>query len=143
MKVLTRFIVAGFLVFTGLINAEEACEPAVDVADSLDVNATMDCNYEETGLNGVVHKLFNRDTAKPAPSDSSPDNLHHADQSVIPENQVESAFVANARELAAARYQLLQNISDQCSHEFRLLDERYSSRDKAIKVKLGYECLGD
>src|SRR5690606_1777865 len=117
--------------------------PAVDVADSLDVNATMDCNYEETGLNRIVHKLFTRDTAKPAPADSSPVNFHRADQSVTPENQVESVFVANARELAAARYQLLQRISDQCSHEFRLLDERYSSRDNAIKIKLGYECLGD
>lgn len=134
-----QFIVAVFLCSTGMVSAEESCRPAVDVADSLDVNATTDCDYKETGLNRVVHKLFAKDSAKPAPSDSLPVNPRLA-KSV---SQIESLFVADASELAAARYELLQNISSQCPHEFRLTDERYSSQGKTIKIKLSYECVED
>ena len=33
-----------------LASAEE-CEPAVDAAESLNVNASDDCDYKDTGLN--------------------------------------------------------------------------------------------
>lgn len=134
-----QFVVAVFLCSAGMVSAEESCRPAVDVADSLDVNATTDCDYKETGLNRVVHKLFAKDSAKPTPSDPLPVNPRLAK----PVNQIESQFVADASELAAARYELLQNISSQCPHEFRLTDERYSSQGKTIKIKLSYECVED
>lgn len=143
LRVPVQLVVAVFLCSTGMVSAEESCRPAVDVADSLDVNATTDCDYKETGLNRVVHKLFAKDSAKPAPSDSLPVNPRLADRPLQSVSQIESLFVADASALAAARYELLQNISSQCPHEFRLTDERYSSQGKTIKIKLSYECVED
>lgn len=113
--------------------AEEACEPAVDLADSLNVNARQDCDYEKSGLNRLVHKIFNE-------SEVNSSSRAMASEAAGAALQI-SPPVTNARELAEVRYKLLQDIAQKCSKGFRLTDEQYLPSNGYLRINLHYECL--
>lgn len=131
-----RFIAAALIGFSAVACfAEEECESAVDLADSMDVNTQHDCGQGKTGLNRLVHKMFNRDSAESAATSPVADAAAETGKSQT------TSLVSNASELAAARYQLLLAIGKQCTGGFRLIGEQYLPSEEGLRVKLLYECL--
>lgn len=134
-------IVIGMALLLGLGSAgsfaEPACEPAVDVAESLNVNARSDCNYEKTGLNRVVHQMFKGKSAQ----DDSKSSLPADDSGVYREASSEKLVVQNARELSEARFQLLLRLGQNCPGGFDLTKEQYLPAGKGLELKLMYECI--
>ena len=62
--------------YSGLVVADQkGCLAAVDAADSLNVNATSNCDYSKEGLNGYLHKSFKNTSSiaveRPAETKSS------------------------------------------------------------------------
>ena len=117
-----------------LASAEE-CEPAVDAAESLNVNASDDCDYKDTGLNGAVHRWFKREISSSSASSS---------QSVAGNTRASikmSPPVKDAESLATARYTLLSAISQECMHGFRITDELFLPVEDKLTIRLLYECL--
>ncbi len=112
----------------------EECEPAVDVADSLNVNASTDCNYEDSGLNGAVRRWFKRDQSSSAASSQAAKSDSQASIKVSPP-------VNGADALAEARYGLLSAISQECIQGFRITDELYLPANGELTLRLVYQCL--
>lgn len=135
MKILSMAILVVGLASAACL-AEEVCEPAVDIADSMNVNARQDCDGEKTGLNRLVHKMFSQESATVS-SSGSVDNNVEAD----PAAQQTSSLINNANQLAEARYQLLSNIGLKCPKGFRLTDEHYLPSGSHLRINLFYECL--
>lgn len=118
-----------------MANAEE-CELAVDVADSMNVNASNECEDKESGLNGVVRGWFKRDEAS---SSSTSSVQATADR---PRGSAKmSPPVKDAESLAKARYQLLSVIGQECVQGFRVTDELFLPVEDALTIRLRYECL--
>ncbi len=117
-----------------LANAKE-CEPAVDVAESLNVNAPDDCDYKDTGLNGAVHRLFTREQVSSSASSSrSIEGNAHALIKMSPP-------VKDAESLAKVRYKMLSAISQECMQGFRIADELFLPVEDKLTIRLLYECL--
>ena len=118
-----------------MANAEE-CELAVDVADSMDVNASNECEDKDAGLNGVVRGWFKRDETSSSSASSLPLTTDQSRGSVKM-----SPPVKNAESLAKARYQLLSVIGQECVQGFRVTDELFLPVEDALTIRLRYECL--
>lgn len=118
-----------------MANAGE-CELAVDVADSMNVNASDECEDKDSGLNGVVRGWFKRDEAS---SSSAPNVQATAER---PRGSVKiSPPVKDAESLAEARYQLLSVIGQECVQGFRVIDELFLPGEDTLTIRLRYECL--
>lgn len=116
--------------------AEEACVPAVDLADSLNVNAKQSCDYKQSGLNRIVHNLFGRDSS----SGSSSSARVNAAATAGLASQISPPF-STAGELAEGRYILLRNIGLKCPQGFRLVDEQYLPSPEHLRLNIFYKCL--
>lgn len=115
------------------VSAEE-CVLAVDVAESMNVNASNECDSTDSGLNGVVHRWFKRDRKSSA--GNSPQEKE------IPRASIKVSPPANSAEsLATARFELLSAISQECVQGFRITDEMYLPVDGELTIRLLYECL--
>lgn len=110
----------------------EECEPAVDVADSMNVNASSNCDYRESGLNRIVHGLFKKDQH----SSSSESSVMHRGPAVMV-----SPEVGDADGLAKARFTLLSAIGQECTQGFRIVDELYLPLNGNLTIRLSYQCL--
>lgn len=126
------------LLFIGgmhLASAEE-CEPAVDAAESLNVNASNDCDYKDTGLNGAMHRWFKREQVSSSSTSSSQAIAANTRASIKM-----SPPVKDAESLATARYKLLLVISQECMQGFRITDELFLPVEDKLTIRLLYECL--
>jgi hypothetical protein len=124
------------LMLVSVASIADECEAAVDAAESMNVNARTDCNYEKSGLNRVVHQLFKKEQQSSVAKSSAsgaPANTPTA-SSVSP-------LIDSAEQLAISRHALLSVISQECTHGFRITDELYIPVDGKLRLKLLYECL--
>lgn len=114
----------------------EECEPAVDAAESLNVNSSNDCDYKDTGLNGAVHRWFKREQISSSSASSSQSIAGNTRASIKM-----SPPVKDAESLAKARYKLLSAISQECMQGFRITDELFLPVEENLTIRLLYECL--
>jgi hypothetical protein len=147
---------------TSLLAAEvdDSCESAVDAADKLGSPINKECDYSNTGLNGVLHravvnkekvvidKTSNNEVSVKAssknmktaadivPSDSATNNV------AKPLVRLISAEFGTVQQLATARYELIRTASQDCPIGFILDKESYlPAKNKLLKLQLTYSCL--
>lgn len=123
------------LMVVSVASTADECEAAVDAAESMNVNARTDCNYEKSGLNRVVHQLFKKEQQSSVAKSSA---------SGAPASTTASSMLVlmdSAEQLAESRHALLSVISQECTQGFRITDELYVPVDGKLRLKLQYECL--
>jgi len=150
-------LIAVFFSCAGVIASEqEECGPAVEEADRL--AASRECDYSNTGLNGVLHRAF---------SGQDKSSANHEDKNINParepkgdvgpatitarKNQIgvdkldvqQSDEFASVQQLQTTKFLLLQTLALECPKGFVVEGERYLliKNSKAIKLELIHHCL--
>ena len=128
--------------------AEEDCDPAVDAADSMNVNQ-QECDYSDKGLNGFLQKAFKKgedgavletgsaekvSSTKPQPALAKPQNSES-------EYFTLGTEVDQWANLPVARAQLLPKALERCGKGFAVTGEHYRSLAMGrIELRLQFEC---
>ena len=129
-------------------SAEDVCDPAVDAADSMNVNQ-QDCDYSDQGLNGFLQKAFKKgEDGAVLETGSSEKNSTGRVQPVLAKAQKsESEYFTMSIEvdqwanLPVARAQLLPKALERCGKGFAVTGERYRSLAMGrIELRLQFEC---
>ncbi|MES2674693.1 MAG: hypothetical protein V4660_10665 [Pseudomonadota bacterium] len=146
---------------TGL---DDSCESAVDAADKLGSPISKECDYSNTGLNGVLHRavakkekaVVGKSFSDDASASASSKNVEISTGSAVvntannsaTNNVAESllrvifAEFETMQQLASARYELIREASQDCSNGFVLERESYfPTRNKLLKLQLTYSCF--
>jgi len=132
------------LLFISVAYAEEDCPPAADVAAAQNPNAFKDCDYSNTGLNGVLHRTFKKKEDKADQDITTLKTSESITKEDLPvNNQLLAKGVFNsAQQLQTLRFALIQNAAVECPKGFLLESEKYiPAADKTIKLELLYHCL--
>ncbi|HEX7764665.1 MAG TPA: hypothetical protein VF433_13775 [Cellvibrio sp.] len=155
MKKIYGSLLMIWLVTSGMTYAfaEEACDNAVDAADSMDLNQ-KECDYSDKGLNGFLQKAFKKGNEGAVLSTSNSDSVQPQAQiasTAAVTNQVQgglksvpvlSVEVDQWANVALAKNQLLPKIMERCTKGFSLLNENYRSLPMGrIELSLHYSCL--
>ncbi|MES2823954.1 MAG: hypothetical protein V4732_10165 [Pseudomonadota bacterium] len=136
------------------------CESAVDTADKLGSPISKECDYSNTGLNGVLHRaVANKEKAVVDKNSKDKVNAEVNNKSlqtttdiapinsainnaVKPLLRVLSAEFATVQQLVSARYDLIHRASQDCSSGFVLEKESYlPAENKLLKLQLTYSCF--
>ncbi len=159
---LKKFLLCNlFWLMTTLVFADEMkaeCESAVDAADRLGSNANGDCDYSNTGLNGVLHRaIANKEkvsTNKKVDTETKIEKLDVAAsresvkatadtvtaKAILP--HVVSAEFGVAQQLVSVRYELIRKAARECAKGFVLDKERYlPTETQLLQLELTYSCL--
>ncbi len=137
---------------------DNECEPAVDAADRLGSDINQNCDYSNTGLNGVLHRaLANTEKSSVEKKDLADAKLVPATTSVavqlsssvsadnrasVPASLLTSNSFSNSQQFATARFELILKIRDVCIKGFVVDSESYiPSETKSLKLALAYRCL--
>ena len=136
---------------------KDGCESAVDAADRLGSNANGDCDYSNTGLNGVLHRaIVNKEkvpTNKKVDAETKIEklNLAASSESVkataavtakVNSPHVISAKFGAAQQLASVRYELIRRAAQECAKGFALDKERYlPTETQLLQLELTYSCF--
>lgn len=115
---------------------ESECGAAVDAADSMNMNQ-KDCDYTDEGLNGVLHKAFNKGNEGAVLETAAGNSANTTKQAaVIAGAQANQTFteptylslqveVDQWSGVALARTQLLPKAMEQCAKGFSVVRENY------------------
>lgn len=134
--------------------AEDECGSAVDAADSMNVNKP-NCDYSKEGLNGYLHKAFNKNeaggavlaaapaTANVAAASGSPTTVAgtnvNAEVSAVHKLSVEVEQWSLVNE---ARSQLLPKALELCTNGFSVERESYRPKGMGrIAITVEFACL--
>lgn len=133
--------------------AEDNCDPAVDAADSMNVNQKT-CDYTNEGLNGALHKAFKKgsegavletSTQKPTPVAQSGASLSAKNTNKI---DTDAAYFSLSVEVdqwasvALARTQLLPKAMERCVKGFSVQSEHYRPLAMGrIELSMYFGCL--
>lgn len=136
-----------------LAYADEPCGNAVDEADSMNVNKTG-CDYSNEGLNGALHKAFNKgnegavlETSAEAPVTAG---TQAAAITAVQANNVVAApqvsllqtEVDQWASIALARTQLLPKAMEKCPKGFSVVRENYRPLAMGrISLSIEFSCL--
>lgn len=145
-------------VFAGELN--EDCESAVDAADRLGSDVNKECDYSNTGLNGVLHRAVAKKEKSVVDKSSNAETIAETSSknvktivgstpsdnattsAVKPLFRMISAEFGTAQQLANARYELIRKVSQECTAGFALNKESYLSTENALlKLQITYSCL--
>lgn len=136
---------------------QEECGPAVDNADQL--AAAKECDYSDSGLNGVLHRTLSGKKKSSATEDANKDaqinkeQKREADASkvVIDENQkvvdkksiLKNDEFSSPQQLQSVKFALLEKLALECSKGFVVEGERYLpvKNTNALKLELIHHCL--
>jgi uncharacterized protein YecT (DUF1311 family) len=148
-KVMVRLIIIALgLMAVISVSAEDGCDPAVDAADSMNVNQ-QDCDYSDKGLNGFLQKAFKKGeegavletgSAEKASAGKSQPALAKAQKN---EGQyfTLSVEVDQWANISLARTQLLPKALERCGKGFAVTGEHYRSLAMGrIELRLQFEC---
>lgn len=139
---------------------DDSCESAVDAADKVGSPINKECDYSNTGLNGVLHRAFAK-KEKVGDDENSNDatnteaNNKNAQTTIgtAPINSVATDVVkpllrvitaefGGVQQLAAVRYELIRRASEDCITGFLLEKESYlPAENKLLKLQLTYSCF--
>ena len=132
--------------------ADEECGSAVDAADSMNVNKP-DCDYSKEGLNGYLHKAFNKNekggavlAAAPAASlaaagGSSTTVAANVNTEVSAVHKL-SVDVEQWSLVNEARTQLLPKALELCTSGFSVVRENYRPKGMGkIALTIEFSCL--
>ena len=132
------------------VYAEDNCESAVDDADSMNVNR-KDCDYTKEGLNGVLHKAFNKGSEGAVLETSTDKSLASADKPALKKAvkaTSESAYLLLSVEVdqwanvPVARNQLLPKAMEKCERGFSVHNENYRPLPMGrIGLSIVFSCL--
>ena len=135
------------------VHAKDSCEPAVDAADSMNVNQ-QDCDYSDKGLNGFLQKAFKKAeegavletgtagkvSAVSATADVNTAALAKAQKSPS-QSFTLSIEVDQWANVPVARTQLLPKALTKCERGFAITGESYRSLAMGkIELRLEFEC---
>lgn len=129
---------------------EKDCPPAAEVAETQNPNAYKDCDYSDSGLNGMLHRSWKKKVEESEEQDalaSGKGKSASADQvlkdEVLQTKTVLAKGVFNsAQQLQTLRFALIQNAAAECPKGFLLESEKYlPAADKSMKLELLYHCL--
>ncbi|GGY65639.1 hypothetical protein GCM10011613_06900 [Cellvibrio zantedeschiae] len=134
---------------------KEECGPAVDNADQL--AAAKECDYSDTGLNGVLHRTLSGKKKSNATDDVNKDaqiNKEQKRETEITKVAVEEKIAdkknilkadefSSPQQLQTAKFTLLETLALECTKGFVVEGERYLpvKNSKALKLELIYHCL--
>ena len=136
-----------------MVYADEPCRNAVDDADSMNVNKP-DCDYSKEGLNGYLHKAFNKNEEGGAVLAAAP-----AAVSLAAAGGSSTTVAANVNtEVSAvhklsvdveqwslvneARSQLLPKALELCTSGFSVVRENYRPKGMGkIALTIEFSCL--
>lgn len=149
----TAAVLIGICCSVTHVYAEDNCESAVDDADSMNVNR-KDCDYTKEGLNGVLHKAFNKGSEgavlettaeKPVPAAQTESVLaaKKSNKSLVQAKHFSlSVEVDQWPSVALARTQLLPKAMEKCVKGFAIQGESYRSLAMGrIGLTLEFSCL--
>ena len=128
--------------------AEEDCDPAVDAADSMNVNQ-RECDYSDKGLNGFLQKAFKKGEDGAVLETGSAEKASSTKvQPVLAKAQINegqyftlSVEVDQWANLPVARAQLLPKALERCVKGFSVTGEHYRSLAMGrIELRLQFEC---
>jgi hypothetical protein len=137
---------SSLLLMCSLAVAEEKpeCGAAVDAADRLAPDSDKHCDYTNTGLNGVLHKVFSG-KPKPATDDSAEpvtQELKEKKADLAEVKLVAKGEFNSPQQLQLAKFNLLEAAATQCPKGFVVESERYfSASAQSMKLELAYQCL--
>jgi hypothetical protein len=136
------------LMLASLAYAEEDCPPAAEAAATQNPNAYKDCDYSNTGLNGMLHRSWKK---KKEESEEQESVAAGATKGALAETTAEVTQTKNllakgvfssAQQLQTLRFTLIQNSALECPKGFLLESEKYLPQpDKTTKLELQYHCL--
>lgn len=144
---------------------QDGCEPAVDAADRLNSNTNKNCDYSNTGLNGVLHRALSKKNEAGAETviEKEPSkalskeqgNKEPADKektvgmnsSTISSSKKDLAYTlkgefSSAQQLASVRYELVRKATQECVKGFAIDGEHYLPVSaELMKLELSFHCL--
>lgn len=129
---------------------EKDCPPAAEVAETQNPNAYKDCDYSDTGLNGMLHRSWKKKVEENEEQEALAigKGKSAATEQVAKEELLQTKTVLakglfnSAQQLQTLRFALIQNASAECPKGFLLESEKYLPQaDKAMKLELLYHCL--
>jgi hypothetical protein len=131
--------------------ADDACENAVDAADSMNVNQ-QECDYTDEGLNGVLHKAFKKGSEGAVLETAAENSLDEKMPATggaknLPRKSIQakkmfslSVEVDQWSSVMLARTQMLPKAMEQCANGFSVVRENY--RPLAMgRISLGIEFI--
>ena len=146
-----KYLFVFVMLFSTAVFADDECEAAVDAANRVNPNENKNCDYSNTGLNGVLHRAFNKKSEVNEDDSSAKavvaEKTVEAKESVVSEaavkSLVQSAEFSSAQQLQTLRFGLIQQTARECARGFVVEGERYLSvaKSKAMKLELIYHCL--
>lgn len=150
MKLILAVIISSCC--AALAYADEPCGNAVDDADSMNVNKAG-CDYTNEGLNGVLHKAFQKgdegavlETSAEAPVKTTQAAVVTAAQAgnaaTEPQFLVLQTEVDQWANVALARTQLLPKAMEKCVKGFSVARENYRPLAMGrISLSIEFSCL--
>ncbi len=153
---LKKFIVCLCLFFSlAAVANEDECEAAVDAASRVNPNEDKNCDYSNTGLNGVLHRAFAKKQTEDGKAVDEKNSAEISNTVVAPNSSVSgeaaklvssgkvgSAEFASAQELERVRYELIKQAQKACSKGFVVQGERYLPIvSSSMRLELLYYCL--
>lgn len=129
---------------------EKDCPPAAEVAETQNPNAYKDCDYSNTGLNGMLHRSWKKKVEESEEQDeiASSKSKNSSVEPGVKDNSLQTKAILakgvfnSAQQLQTLRFALIQNALAECPKGFLLESEKYLPQaDKAMKLELLYHCL--
>lgn len=147
-----HLVICVLLFFTSFAFAkDDDCPSAADAAEAQNPNAYKDCDYSQTGLNGVLHRALSKKKESSEELDDVPDETAVSSNNVSKEAKqkavdktllLDRSEFKTAQQLQALKFNLLNAAATKCPKGFVVEGERYlPSSDKAMKLELIYHCL--
>lgn len=146
--------------FAFAADLDDNCESAVDAADKIGSPINKECDYSNTGLNGVLHRAFaKKETAVVDKNSNEATNTEANNKNaqttisiapiksvttdvVKPLLRVLNAEFGTVQQLAAVRYELIRKASEECTTGFVLEKESYiPAENKLLQLQLTYSCF--
>ncbi|WP_339367011.1 hypothetical protein [Cellvibrio sp. OA-2007] len=130
------------------VSAKDDCDPAVDAADSMNVNQ-QDCDYSDKGLNGFLQKAFKKgEEGAVLETGSAEKNSTGKVQPALAKVQKSdshyftlSVEVDQWANVPLARTQLFPKALERCGKGFAVTGEHYRSLAMGrIELSLQFEC---
>lgn len=141
------------LACAGAMAAEkEECGAAVDEADKLAAGIDKNCDYKNTGLNGVLHRaIAGKKKSGENVEDSKANNENETVSTPVEKNkkpaekadELAPGEFKSPQQLSQVKFALMEKLVLECSKGFVVEGERYLpvKNSKAMKLELIYHCL--
>ena len=152
-----KYLLVFVMLFSSAVFADDECEAAVDAANRVNPNENKNCDYSNTGLNGVLHRAFAKKSAEDKTSAESvvadkvvtdkvateKSETRDAVNEAAVKSLVASAEFSSPQQLQNLRFGLIQQTARECAKGFVVEGERYLPvpKSKATKLELIYHCL--